>query len=157
MNETKGVDTSVFVFLNTITAFIDSRALLKYFKIDSYIRIDNYFISPFSLVSIRRGFGKKLVQWEFTSGGWHFIFQQGVKIHLIGEIVPVVKDRKIVSLKIDVSKIECNSMKYYDTLQRYFKCFDTFYFMLTEVDVSMDFLTNPLSINCHLQKHSLQK
>lgn len=140
-------DTSLFNEVNDVTNRAAQKELLDLFKIDAFVRVDSFFISPFSLVSIKRGLSKKILRWEFSVQGWRFLFKDGVEIFFRGRLSSLIKDGKILFIKIDSTKVEYTSRSHYAVLVRYLKCLDTFYFMVTEIDTSFTLLSNPLSIN----------
>ncbi|KAI5184983.1 hypothetical protein NEHOM01_0534 [Nematocida homosporus] len=137
----------LFTKINKLTNHGSQEDLLNIFKLDAFIRLDNFFISPFSLLSIKRGLRNKLIGWKFSEAGWCFYFQDGIEIFFHGKFTSLIKDKKVVHIKIDTHRIECKSKPHYEILLRYFKCLDTFYFMVTEVDTSFHLLTNPLAAN----------
>lgn len=138
---------NLFKDLNILTNSEPQEKLAEAFSINAFIRIDSLFISPFSLLSIKRGLKGKLIYWEFSKDGWCFFFRDKVTVRFHGSFSSIIKDGVIHNIKIDSIRISYTAKSYYDVLIRYFKCLDTFYFMVTEVDDSYCFLTNPLSIN----------
>ncbi|KAI5129790.1 hypothetical protein NEPAR04_1557 [Nematocida parisii] len=134
--------------VNALITRLDQEEMIKYFKLDGYIRVNTYFISPFSLITIKRGLKNFLVSWEMTENGWKFVFNNNACVNFKGPLTSQTKDGKIIHIKIDCAKIECNSEMHYAVLTRYFKCLDTFYFMVTEVDEEFELLTNPLGSVC---------
>ncbi|KAH9387336.1 uncharacterized protein NEMAJ01_2232 [Nematocida major] len=138
--ENKGL----FNELNTIITQLNRNDLMKYFKLDGYIRVNGYFISPFSLISIKRGLSEFLISWEMSEVGWIFTFKNKEYVHFKGLFSSQIKEGKIIYIKIDAGKPEYSSPVYYDIIVRYLKCLDTFYFMLTEVEEEFEILTNPL-------------
>ncbi|KAI5170802.1 hypothetical protein NEFER03_0261 [Nematocida sp. LUAm3] len=138
---------NLFKDLNILTNLESQEKLAEAFNINAFIRIDSLFISPFSLLSIKRGLKGKLMYWEFSKDGWCFFFKEKVTVRFHGIFSSVIKDGVIHNIKIDIIKVSYTSKTYYDVLMRYFKCLDTFYFMVTDIDDSYCFLTNPLSIN----------
>jgi len=51
--------------VNRISNTGTQKKIFDLFETNSYIRLNGYFISPFSLISIRRGLRTKLDSWEF--------------------------------------------------------------------------------------------
>ncbi|KAI5190133.1 hypothetical protein NECID01_0826 [Nematocida sp. AWRm77] len=144
MDSTPLANSELFQELNAITNTPAQSALLKCFSLNSYICIDGCFISPFSLVSIKRGLGDKLLRWEFSKKGWKFLFHPNIEVFFRGVLTSMLRDGKILYIKIETSSVDFSDKTYYTLLLRYFKCLDTFYFMLTEVDTSFYILSNPL-------------
>ncbi|KAI5159739.1 hypothetical protein NEAUS03_0549 [Nematocida ausubeli] len=138
--ETKGL----FKEVNALIARPDQERMLKYFKLDGYIRVNTYFISPFSLISIKRGLQNFLVSWEMSENGWKFLFKNNAWVYFKGSFTSQMKDGQILHIKIDCPKPEYNSEMHYAILIRYFKCLDTFYFMVSGFDEDFELLTNPL-------------
>ncbi|KAI5189234.1 hypothetical protein NEMIN01_0400 [Nematocida minor] len=134
----------LFKELNAVISRDGAEELLRAFKIDSYIWVSGYFISPFSLVSIKRGLKQFLVSWEMSDTGWRFNFENDAYVHFRGTFSSQIKDGKILYIKINTAKVDHNSEVHYSILTRYFKCLDTFYFMVTSVDDGFEILTNPL-------------
>lgn len=134
----------LFKELNYIISRLIVSELMKTFGYNSYIRINGYFISPFSLISIKRGLKKFLISWEISHHGWKFIFENDAYVFFKGTFTSQIKDGKILYIKIDGTKADYNSEVHHSILLRYFKCLDTFYFMVTDVDDTFEILTNPL-------------
>lgn len=134
----------LFKELNYLMSRLVVSDLLRAFSENSYIRVSGYFISPFSLVSIKRGLKKFLISWEISENGWKFFFVNDAYVFFRGHFTSQIKDGKIVHIKIDCIKAEYNSEVHHSILLRYLKCLDTFYFMVTEVDASFEILANPL-------------
>lgn len=134
----------LFKELNYLVSRLVFDELVSAFSYSSYIRVCGYFISPFSLVSIRRGLEKFLISWEMSENGWKFTFENGAYVFFKGGFSSQMKDGKILYIKIDCIKAEYNSEVHHSIVLRYFKCLDTFYFMVTDVDDGFEILTNPL-------------
>lgn len=137
--------TKLFKELNRITNTLDQTVLLGSFSLDAYIRVGPLFISPFSLVTIKRGLGDRLARWEFSKAGWRFFFHDRSEVFFKGPLTSAVRDGQILHLKIAAAGAEQPDTPHARLLLRYFKCLDTFYFMLTEVDRSFHLLASPLS------------
>lgn len=138
--EKKGLFNEVNALINRLK----QDEMMKYFFLDGYIRINGFFISPFSLVSIRRGLKDFILSWELSETGWKISFKNEVYVHFKGTFTSQIKEGKIMNIKIDSTKPEYNSAVHYDILLRYLKSLDTFYFMLTDVEKDFELLSNPL-------------
>lgn len=135
----------VFHCLNEMTNAGPQKELEKLFLLNAYIRIDGFFLSPFSLISIRRGLRRELWKWEISPQGWRFLFKDGASVCFIGKSVVTVKEGKITSVIVDTEKIERTSQHHHQILLRYIRCLDTFYFMTTQTDISLQLMSNPLA------------
>lgn len=138
-------DTSLFEEVNRVTNRGTQKDILLLFKMDAFIRVDCLFISPFSLVSIRRGLRGSLIKWEFSAEGWRFLFRDKAQVLFKGRLGSLIKDRKILFIKIESAQVEYTSRPHYEVLVRYLKCLDTFYFMMAEESTSFRVLSNPLA------------
>ncbi|OAG31938.1 hypothetical protein NEDG_00413 [Nematocida displodere] len=133
-----------FEKLNKITNTGCQIQIRNCFLLDAYIRLDKFFISPFSLVSIKRGLSDSLSHWEFSETGWKFFFRTGPEVFFSGTLAVTSKNMQIATIKIDTTKTEIGSEAHHKVLLRYLKCLDTFYFMTTETSASLRLLSNPL-------------
>lgn len=139
--------TNSFFLFNSISNKPTQPGLLSIFHIDSYIRINRFYVSPFSLISLKSGLARSNLQfWEFSPEGWRLFFKNSV-VDFRGRLESCIKENKIIYIKIDCGVGGPRGNALHGTVMRYIKCFDTFYFMTAEMDMDLAMMTNPLVYN----------
>lgn len=138
-----------FAILNEAMNTTSYASIGAVFHLHSYIRLNKFFITPFSFITLKNGLKPhRLTSFEFFEGGLRIFFQSEV-IEFKGSFDSHIKDGKIMYIKIDglLNRGRSRGSSVYSTLIKYIKCFDVFYFMTVTVDVNFNTLSNPLVYN----------